>query len=382
MTPASLWYYRLWVMTRKELLQLGRDKVILAVLVWFFLGEVYMAASGISMQLRHASFVVMDNSNTPASRELISRFQEPYFTFKGRVTSPEQGLALLDQGKVMAMLDIPADLESRLLRGEVSNVQLQMDTTNTILGTLASSYAAQIVASFAQEQALQLQQLPPRQMEAMPSIENRTRVWYNPNQRDPWFMGISEMMTVITMLSLMLPAAAMVREKERGTIEQLAVSPLTPFQILLPKILAMGLALLIGVTACITFILIWQFDLPFVGSPLLFLLLTALFIFATSGMSLFIATIARNLGQVVMLVILILMPILLLSGAWTPPEAMPDWLRHLMWLSPLYYYIEMGYGVLLKGADLIDLLPNIIGLTLLGTVIFLFGIWRFFRQFE
>jgi len=212
-------------------------------------------------------------------------------------------------------------------------------------------------------------------------VEDRQRVYYNPNQSDPWFMSISEMLMVITMLSLMLPAAAAVREKERGTIEQLAVSPLSPTQILLPKVLAMGLAVMGGVAASLFLIIEPIFQVPIKGSIPLFFLATALYVFASSGLGLFIATISRNLGQVVMLVILIMMPLLLLSGAWTPPEAMPTLLREAMHLSPLFYYTEMAYAILLKGAGLDILWKPMLQLALLGSVVFGFGVWRFRRQF-
>ncbi|HDY83445.1 MAG TPA: ABC transporter permease, partial [Halieaceae bacterium] len=123
------------------------------------------------------------------------------------------------------------------------------------------------------------------------------------------------------------------------------------------------------------------FHLPIKGSLALFFTVTALYVFATSGLGLFIATLSRNLGQVVMLVILIMMPLLLLSGAWTPPEAMPTGLRNTMYISPLYYYIEMSYGILLKGAGLRILWDSLLGLTLLGSLVFGFGVWRFRRQF-
>jgi ABC-2 type transport system permease protein len=256
-----------------------------------------------------------------------------------------------------------------------------VDTSNTVLGTLATSYATEITAGFGRDFAMQRLGLSAGQMSAIPVIEDRHRVLYNPNQTDSWFMSISELLTVITMLSMMLPAAAAVREKERGTIEQLAVSPLTPLQILLPKVIAMSLVILLGTAVCLFLIIIPAFHLPVKGSIGLFFAVTALYVFATSGIGLFIATASRSLGQVTMLVILLLMPILLLSGAWTPPEAMPQGLRWAMTISPLYYFIEMGYAILLKGAGIDILTDSLLGLTLLGIVFFSFGVWRFRRQF-
>ncbi|MDO9046360.1 MAG: ABC transporter permease [Methylobacter sp.] len=167
-----------------------------------------------------------------------------------------------------------------------------MDTSNTVLGTLATSYAAEITAGFGQDLAMQQLGLNAGQMDSLPVIEDRHRVLYNPNQIDSWFMSIPELLTVITILSMMLPAAAAVREKERGTIEQLAVSPLTPLRILLPKIIAMSLVILLGTAVCLFLIIIPAFHLPVKGSIGLFFPVTALYVFATSGIGLLIATVS------------------------------------------------------------------------------------------
>jgi len=376
------WLDRMVAMTVKELKQLSRDPILLVVIVYFFTADIYVVGSGIQMDLKQAAIVVMDHDHSAASRDLIYRFRPPYFDLKGEIFSEHEARELLDRGEALAVLDIPADFERDLMRGKSVSVQMQVDASNATLGTLATTYAGQIVARFGQEQALQRLGLGEAQLQAVPVIQDRHRVYYNPNQTDPWFMSISELLTVITMLSLMLPAAAAVREKERGTIEQLAVSPLTPAQILFPKILAMGLIILLGTAVSLFLVILPAFDLPIKGSIALFFTVTALYVFATSGLGLFIATLSRNLGQVVMLVILIMMPLLLLSGAWTPPEAMPEALRMAMVLSPLSYFIEMGYGILLKGAGLDILWDSLLGLTLLGVVIFSFGVWRFKRQFS
>ena len=377
----KLWWRRMGVMTAKELLQLSRDPVLLIILAWFFTADIYIAGSGISMDLRHASMVVVDLDQSEASRELVARFRQPYFDVKEQRFSGRGAMAELDRGTRMLVLEIPPEFEKRLEAGRAASIQLQADTTNTVLGTLATSYASQIVGRYAEDRALDQLGITDLQLAAMPRIEDRTRVWYNPNQVDPWFMSISELMTVITMLSLMLPAAAAVREKERGTIEQLAVSPLTPFQILFPKVVAMTLAILAGTAVALFGILLPVFEVPVKGSLALFFAVTALYALAVSGLGLFIATLSRNLGQVSMLVIVVLMPMLLLSGAWTPPEAMPWLLRKLMVISPLYWFIELGYGILLKGAGLKVLWDSVLGLTLLGGLLFAFGILRFRKQF-
>jgi len=381
MTRIALWLRRLRVLTAKELLQLSRDLALMFVIVYAFTLDIYIAGSGVSLQLNQAAVVVIDGDHSQASRELIYRFRPPYFRLDGEVADAATGLKLLDQGKAMALLDIPPNFQKHLLAGQPTGVQLQIDTSNAVLGTLAASYAGQIVGKYGLDAALARTGLSAESLNVMPRIEDRHRVWYNPNQNDTWFFAIAELMTVITVLAIVLPAAATVREKERGTIEQLSVAPLTPIQILLPKVLSMMLVILLGTAVSVFLIMDIAFDVPFKGSLPLFFAVTLLYVFSTAGIGLVAATMSRNLAQVGMLTIMILAPTILLSGVWTPPEAMPPGLRQAMYLSPLYYYIEMGYGILLKGAGLDILWDSLLGLALLGSLIFAFGVWRFKRQF-
>lgn len=201
------------------------------------------------------------------------------------------------------------------------------------------------------------------------------RVWYNQDQNEAWFESIAHLLRMITIFAMLLPAAALVREKERGTVEQLLVSPLTPIQIMLPKVLAMTLVILCAMAVAL-------FGVPVRGSLALLFTLTALFVVTTAGMGLFAATLARNQAQVGMLTLLVVAPMLLLSGIMTPLEAMPDWVRYLMAISPLRYFIEVAHGILLKGAGLQILWEPMLSMAVLGGSLFGFGMWRFRRQFR
>lgn len=377
-----LWWRRLRVLTIKELLQLFRDMALMFLIIYAFTLDIYIAGSGISLQLNRSDVVVYDRDHSFASRELFYRFRPPYFNLQKEVSNPGEAIKSLDSGKAMLALDIPSNFQKSLQKGDAVSVQLQIDASNSVLGTLAGSYAEQIVGQYSLDSALKRMQLTNESLKTIPHIAVQDRSWYNPNQNDSWFMSIAELMTVITVLSLVLPAAAMVREKERGTIEQLIVSPLTPFQIILPKIIAMTLVILTGTMGCIFFMLEGIFDVPIKGSILLFLSVTALYTYAIAGIGLLVASFTRNLAQASMLIILILAPMILLSGIWSPPESMPTWLRSMMWVSPMSYYIEVGYGILLKGAGINILWNSILELTLLGTAIFMLGIWHFKRQFR
>jgi ABC-2 type transport system permease protein len=381
-SKTSIWFLRLRVMTVKELLQLSRDFVLIFFVLYAFTADIYHAGSGVSLQLKRASTVFQDSDRSFASRELIGRFQEPHFSIKGEISHPREGLRLLDENRAMIVLDIPSRFQESLLEGDPTSVQLQVDATNSVLGFLASSYAEQIVGEFGTEAGLKRLGLSADRAETVPLIKDDHRVWFNPNQNDAWFMSITELLNIITVFAVLLPAAAMVREKERGTVEQLLVSPLTPFQIMLPKMLAMSLVILGGTALSLFAIMKPVFHVPIKGSPLLFFIVTVLYIFTTEGLGLFVATIARNLAQAGMMTVLIVAPMIFLSGAWTPPEAMAPWMRFIMYISPLHYYIDASLGILLKGAGPAILWDSILIMTLLGSLVFGLGIWRFRRQFE
>ena len=378
---AVIWWHRLAVMTRKEMLQLFRDVPIVAFLIYSFTLAIYITGNGIRSQLHDASLLVHDADHSFSSRELIHRFQAPFFRLNGEVADSREGLRQLDQGTVVALLEIPPRFHEQLVTGEPTAVQLLVDTTNSANGLSAASYAARIVARFGQESAFDKVGSVGDSSQDLPLIISNHRVWYNPDQNEAWFECISHLLRQITIFALLLPAAALVREKERGTVEQLLVSPLSPFQIMASKVLAMTVVIL-GATAGGLFgIMQPVFGVPIKGSIWLFFTLTALFVVTTACMGLAAATLARNQGQVGMMTLLVAAPMLMLSGITAPMEAMPVWVRYLMALSPLRYYIEIANGILLKGAGLNILWDSVLAMAALGSVLFGFGLWRFRRQF-
>jgi len=378
---AVIWWRRLFVMTRKEMLQLFRDIPIVVFLVYSFTLAVYVTGNGIQSQLHNASLLVHDGDHSFSSRELMYKFRGPYFRLEGEIANSKEGLRRLDRGEVMAVLEIPPRFHEQLLTGEPTAVQLLVDTTNSPQGLSAAGYTARIVAGFGQEAMLARGGISEEASQNLPVIQSDHRVWYNPEQNDTWFESISHLLRQITIFSILLPAAALVREKERGTVEQLLVSPLTPFQIMISKVLAMTVVILCATAAALFGVIQAVFGVPIKGSVVLFFGLTALFVFTTAGMGLAAATLTRNQAQVGMMTLLVVAPMLLLSGLTAPMEAMPAWVRHLMALSPLRYFVEITHGILLKGAGFRVLGDSILAMTVLGGTLFGFGMWRFRRQF-
>ncbi|MFP4316549.1 MAG: ABC transporter permease [Desulfovibrionales bacterium] len=377
----GIWLQRMKVMLVKEFQQFFRDIVLILFMLYAFTLNIYMAGSGVRFEVRNASVAVLDNDRSHASRDLVDRFRPPAFDVAYFPSSEKEAMQLLDEGQAMVVLDIPAGFSRDLAGGDQVQVQIQVDTTNTVMGTLASGYASRIVAGYGQELARKSQGLGPSQEMRVPGAESAHRIWYNPSLENSWFMALTQLLNFITLFAILLPAAAMVREKEKGTVEQLLVTPLSPFQIMFPKVAAMAVLILAGTALSLYGVMGPAFDLPVLGSALLFFGVTGLYVFAIAGLGLLISTFSSNQGQAGLLTILIFGPMIMLSGAWTPPEAMPDFMHLFLKISPLHYYLNASFGILLKGSGLSVLLEPILGIGLFGSVIFGLGMWRLRRQF-
>jgi ABC-2 type transport system permease protein len=369
-------------MVVKEFLQFSRDIILILFMVYAFTGNIYMAGSGVSFQLLEAPMLVVDHDRSPASRELVSRFRPPAFSEPGYADSIDEAMGRLDRGTAMLFLDIPADFAEDVGEGEQTAVGIRVDTTNTLLGNLAAGYSSTIVREYGRELTQERLQVGRDDPLPLPAVESTFRVWYNPARLDSWFSSLTQLANFVTLFAVLLPAAAMVREKEKGTIEQLLVTPLTPFEIMFPKVLAMAVIIVIGAAACVFGVLRPAFDIPIRGSLTLFFAVTALHVFAVSGLGMVIATLARNLGQAGLMTILIYGPMILLSGAWTPPEAMPEFMHIFLVISPLHYYLTASLGIFLKGTGLDVLWEPIGAIFLIGSILFGVGMLRLRTQFQ
>ena len=343
----------------------------MAFIAYSFLAAVYISGTGVTQDLRNAALLVHDASNSSESRDLLYRFRGPYFRRIGTFGSQRDGLARLDDGTAMLLLDIPEDFSETLNRAvRPGSVQLMVDTSNVTMGYLASAYGDRIVAAVTQDRAERSAGRAGLDLRTLPSVGNESRVWYNANLNGHWFNAIAQWLTMMTVIAVLLPATALVRERERGTIEQLLVAPLTSMQIMLSKAFAMTLVNVAGTVLSVYAIMGPLIGVPFVGSVWLFFGTTALYIFSIAGLGLAIGTFARSSAEVGMLVILIVVPMTALSGTWTAPEAMPVWSRYALQISPLHHFIECAYGILLRGAGIGVLWSSILSMLLLGAALF------------
>ena len=289
---------------------------------------------------------------------------------------------MLETGKVMVALDIPPEFERDLHESRTTQIQLQVDGSDAPLAYLCSNYAGQIVGGFADEIAIRRAGVSDSELDRLPIIDTRERVWFNPNRDDKPFQAIYDLATMIVLFSMMLPATGLAREKERGTIEQLMVSPLTPMQIMLSKVLPMTTIIVAATAICLYVVIEGALGVDLRGSKVLFLALTGLSSFVMSGLGLLIAAVTRNIAQVGLISILLLPIMLMLSGSDTPPEMMPTALLPVMYASPLHHYLNIMHGILLRGAGLGLLWDSVLYMALLGTVLFGLGIFKLREQFR
>jgi ABC-2 type transport system permease protein len=380
-SPAAVWTAQVWILIRKELLQIVRDRALLLFTIYIFTLDILLAAGNAGFDVRRAPIGVVDHDRSTASRDLTYRFRPPHFDTRVLLAGPAAAERLLDDGKLQALIEVEHGFEQSLVHGRPAQVQLVVDGSKATLGYLIESYSERILA---QEGAARVAANLARHgvdTRTVPEVRMQARTWYNADLRETWFATISELVTMMTVAAIFLPAAALIREKERGTIEQLLVSPLAPFQIVLAKVLAMTLVMLAGSATAIGLLMVWLLDVPFRGSPVLFFTLLSLYAVTTSGLGIVAATFARNSGQVGLIVLLIVMPILFLSGSWNLVEGMPAWLRSGIELSPLRHFVPIAYGIMLRGTELPMMWSPVLKMLGLGAALFAIGVWRFRRQF-
>ena len=364
---------------RKEFAQIFRDRALVIILLWAFTAAIYTSGKGRSTEVTNLPAGVFDLSRSPASRELVSHLQPPYFKIVGYLSRESEITEWLDGGRASMIVVIPPDFERKVDGTGQATVQVISDGALAMSATVSIAYVAAISGAYSMS-VLAQRAGPGYTIGNLPGVDERLRVRFNPNMLSSWFAGLLELLNMFTMVSLLLTAANLVREKEHGTLEQLLVSPARPVEIFVAKIIPTVVLVLAMSSLSFLLVLVPVFHVPIRGSLLLFYAASALYVFAMTSMGIAIAVVARNLAQALMIMILILQPMIFLSGAWNPPEAMTPWMRWISMLSPLRYFIDLGYGVILKGNDLRLVASDIVGIMALATVLFGFSLAWFRRS--
>ena len=360
----------IWRLGIKELWSLVRDPMMLVLIVYTFTVSIYVAATAMPESLRKATIAIVDEDDSPLSARIVASFYPPHFTTPRLITLAEMD-AGMDNGTYTFVLDIPPNFQREVLAGLAPAVQLNVDATRMSQAFTGSGYIQQIVAGevgeFVQRHR-SAAQLP---------VDLNVRMRFNPNLEQAWFGSLMKIINNVTMLSIILTGAALIREREHGTIEHLLVMPVTPGEIMLAKVWSMGLVVLLAALVALVFVVQGALHVPVQGSVLLFMGLAALHLFATTSMGIFLATVARSMPQFGMLLVLTLLPLQLLSGGVTPRESMPEMVQQVMLAAPTTHFVVAAQAVLYRGAGLDMVWPQLLAILVIGGVLFTAALARF-----
>ena len=360
----------IWRLGVKELWSLWRDPIMLVLIIYTFTASVYTTASAMPDTLHKAPIAIVDEDQSPLSARIASAFYPPQF-MPPRMLDFNQVDPGLDAGEFTFALTIPPNFQRDVLAGKHVELQLNVDATRMSQAFSGSGYVQQIVHAEITEYVQRH-----RGSGASPvNLEVRAR--FNPGLNKTWFGGLMQIINNVTMLSIILSGAALIREREHGTIEHLLVMPVTPTEIMLGKVWSMSLVVLIAATLSLNVVVRGLLHVPIEGSLVLFIAGSALCLFATTAMGIFLATIARSMPQFGLLMVLTLMPLQLLSGGSTPRESMPQLVQNIMLLAPTTHFVELGGAILYRGAGMETVWKPFLWLACIGVVLFWASLARF-----
>ena len=359
--------YRLGV---KELWSLWRDPMLLVLIVYVFTFAVYTSATAMPDTLHKTPIAIVDEDDSPLSQRIVSAFYPPQFITPQVISMAEVDPGM-DAGLYTFALHIPQGFQRDVLAGRAPQVQLNVDATRMSQAFTGSGNVQQIVIGEVNE-FVQRQ----RGTAAAP-VDIAVRARFNPALEKGWFGALNSIINQITMLSIILTGAALIREREHGTIEHLLVMPVNPTEIMLSKVWSMGLVVLVASALSLGLVVRGILDVPVEGSVPLFFAGAALHLFATTSMGIFMATIARNMPQFGMLMVLTILPLQMLSGGATPRESMPELVQNIMLVAPTTHFVELGGAILFRGAGIEVVWKQFLWLVVIGAALFAGSLARF-----
>lgn len=367
----------------KELRGLQRDPLLIALIIFAFSVTIYISARSLPDTLNVAPIAIVDEDQSPLSTRIVSAFYPPYFTQPKLITTTEMD-QLMDSGDITFALDIPPNFERDLFAGRSPRIQLNIDATRMTQAFSGNSYIQNIVTSeineFVNRYRTDVNEFADRyHTQKAPLIDLLLHIRFNSNLTKSWFGAIVNLIDTITIISISLTGAALIREREHGTIEHLLVMPITPFEIMTSKICSMGLVVLIVTALSITLVIQGILAVPIAGSILLFMVGTAFHLCATCSMGIWLATVAESMPQFGMLLMLILLPMQILSGGVTPRESMPDIIQNIMFFAPTTHFVILAQQIIYRGAGINVVLPQFLALIGIGAAFFTFSFWQFRR---
>lgn len=354
----------------KELRGLARDPILIFLIFYCLTLAVYTQATVAPELLNKTPISIVDEDRSPLSSRLADAFYLPRFMPPQSITISEMDRRM-DEGLDTFALDIPPHFQRDVLNGRTSYVQLNVDATRVSQAFAGGLYVQSIVSGEITEFLRHYRSAAPQ------PVDLALRSVFNPNMERTWFGAVTSLMAQISMLSILLTGAALIREREHGTVEHLLVMPVTPAEIMLSKIWSMGVVVLIVSFLSLILVVRGVLAVPFEGSVALFVLATILFLFASTSMGIALATLAESMPQFALLATLVLLPLQVLSGALTPRESMPQFIQTIMTAAPDTHYVILAQAILFRGAGFDMVWPELLALLVIGTLLCGIALWRF-----
>ena len=353
----------------KELISLRHDVVLVALIIYFFSYAVYAPSKGTQLELANASVAVVDEDDSVISRRIFDALLPPFFRPPQRIRVDEVDAAM-DAGRYTFVIDIPPKFQANFEGGRRPTIQLNVDATAMIQAGHGAQHLQNVIAQEVSSHA---------GASAPEAVKLIVRSAFNPNREASWFFSVMQVINNITLLAIFLSGAALIREREHGTIEHLLVMPLGPVEIMLAKIWANALVVAVAALLSLRFMVQGVLQVPIAGSLALFLLGGFVYLFSVTSLGIFLATLARSMPQFGLLAMPVFIVMNLLSGSNTPFDAMPLWVQQIMMFSPSTHFVAFAQSVLYRGAGLDVVWPELARTGLIG-IVFFAGAWLRFRK--
>lgn len=363
-----------WLGT-KELRSLQSDKILLVFLIYSFTFAIYSQATGTSSDVTNASVGIVDEDRSILSGRIAGAFFRPSFQQPELIEATEIEDAL-NSDRFMFVLNIPPDFERHVVEDRSTEIQLNIDATAMGQAGIGSNYIRSII----QDEVTRYVRRSDEDPETPTNLVIRRA--FNPNGNPVWFNSLVALINQVTMLTIILTGAALIREKEHGTIEHLLVMPLTSLEIALAKVWANSLVILVAVGVSVSVIIRMLLEVPIAGSIPLFMLGVAVYLFFATALGIFLGAITRSMAQFAMLVILIIIALQMLSGGTTPIESQPEWLQYITFFLPSRHFVSFAQAIIYRGAGFDLVWPSFLTVAVLASILFVLSLIQFRRSIE
>jgi len=354
----------------RELRSFLHDFVLLGLVIYAFSFAITLHARSYSQELHNASIAIVDEDHSELSRRIAHAFLPPYFQ-PPKPIAERDVVPLMNDRTFTFVADIPPNFQRDVLGGRRPTIQLNVDATAMVHAGLGSGYAQQIITTEITNFLSHTEGTP------RSPVNLDVRIAFNPNVTTAWFTSVMGIIANVSMLAIILAGAAIVREREHGTMDHLLVMPLTPFEIAMAKVWANGFVITVAVGLSLYFVVRTFLEVPIAGSIPLFMVGVVIYLFFATAIGIFLGTVARSMPQLGLLYMLVYMPMNMLSGSVTPLESMPHWLAMLMQASPSTHFVSFAQAILYRGAGIDVVWPQFVFVALVGGLFFMLAILRF-----